>query len=151
MQMVCDYLLSQIKLILLENRCGVGVWRQVGVMETAVLHSHNSTCKRRAFSDLLHRFGFTGGSRLMEAGVREAWALWVAQQARPYVIVKDDHVSNITSQYHACIKPIPCCRLPKLLHPDERTHKPSRNSTKPAISPEISEELGPFSRSNLRP
>lgn len=63
-------------------------------METAVLHSHNSICKRKTFGEALHEFGFTGGSRLSEQEVRELWALWIAEHARPYVIVDDNHVSD---------------------------------------------------------
>lgn len=76
------------------NRCGTNVKRQVGVMETAALRSHTNVCKKRTFGEPLHNFGFSGGSRLSEQEVRETWAIWISEHARPYVIVDDNHVGN---------------------------------------------------------
>lgn len=115
-------------LIVLGNSCGAGVRRKVGVMETAVLHSHNTSCRRRTYGEPLHEFGFTGGSRLTEQEVRELWALWVAQHARPYIIVDDNHVSDRSTLTHSGFQLIKSHQLPKLLHPDARTHKPSRKT-----------------------
>lgn len=98
----------KLKLIPPGNRCGTGVRRQVGMMETAVLHSHHNTCKKRTYGQPLHEYGFTGGSRLSKGEVCELWAIWIAEHARPYIIVDDNHVSDMIShaQTHAHFEPI---------------------------------------------
>ncbi|KAF8595273.1 hypothetical protein BDV93DRAFT_457158 [Ceratobasidium sp. AG-I] len=58
-------------------------------------------------TQVLGDFGITGGStlRLTPEQVRESFALWMAESARPFCIVNDRH-------------------LQRLLHPDARTHQP---------------------------
>ncbi|KAF8605765.1 hypothetical protein BDV93DRAFT_437833 [Ceratobasidium sp. AG-I] len=74
---------------------------------------HIQTCPSSTKqTQVLGDFGITGGStaHLTPEQVRESFALWMAESARPFCIVKERHMSTLP------------CRL--LLHPDAHTHQP---------------------------
>jgi hypothetical protein len=64
-------------------------------METSNLKAHLATCAAsRKQSQLLASFGITSGRRMTPEDVREHVALWMAENARPFLTVNDHHVSE---------------------------------------------------------
>lgn len=75
-------------------RCGHIAKRAIGESYTSPLSSHTRVCANGSQSQQLGAFGITGGnlSRLTPVMVREYFALWTAENARPFSIVNDTHV-----------------------------------------------------------
>ncbi|KAF8593391.1 hypothetical protein BDV93DRAFT_566608 [Ceratobasidium sp. AG-I] len=87
--------------------CGQVVERPIGVSYTSSLASHSAKCGPTTQQSLtLDAFGVTGGTpqNLTPEQVREFFALWTAESARPF------------------------CILQKLLHPDARKYQPHRDT-----------------------
>ncbi|CAE7147193.1 unnamed protein product [Rhizoctonia solani] len=83
--------------------------RGIPVMETSNLANHATRCAaaRKHSQDLLSLGVTSSAIRLTYEYVRELYALWFAQHARPFILVEDDYYVH-------------------LLHPDARKHMPSR-------------------------
>ncbi|KAF8595930.1 hypothetical protein BDV93DRAFT_563877 [Ceratobasidium sp. AG-I] len=90
------------------KHCSPVVRCLIGVSTTSGLRGHIQTCPSSTKqTQVLGDFGITRGStvRLTPEQVRESFALWTAESAQPFCIVKDRH-------------------LERLLHPDAHTHQP---------------------------
>jgi hypothetical protein len=69
--------------------------QRYGTAETGSLTSHNNICPGpKDKSQDLDDFGYTGGAnRLTREQVREYFALWMAENARPFQMVEDRFVN----------------------------------------------------------
>ncbi|KAG8782630.1 hypothetical protein FRC12_020594 [Ceratobasidium sp. 428] len=77
--------------------CDKVVPQKIGVMETANLHSHTRNCAgSKPQLGSLPNFGITGASTKMTAEeVCEYCALWCAEDAQPFSIVKDRYLRKL--------------------------------------------------------
>ena len=105
--------------------------RAIGVAYTSNLSSHSAKCgptTKQAQS--LGAFGITGGAplTLKPEQVREYFALWTAESARPFCIVNDRFVEYCFWSYAYIKANLYYSQLQKLLHPDARKHMPHRDT-----------------------
>jgi urease accessory protein UreF len=100
--------------------------QQIGMMETLNLKHHSASCQEtRDQMQLLGAFGITGSSLRMSAEeVREHFALWVAEHARPFSVVHDHQVCSMFIIGFCNVMLTHLLKLQRLLHTDAQKFIP---------------------------